>query len=431
VVFFVYCCIYYNNRIIMVNLIKEELNKMKYLFGYQRGIVVSEQAEVTEDDPFEEQSPYNWQGRKKGMLNFAGDSNFNAVNVGYGKKRYGVTAGTSIPRIIGGGTESVAQTPPEKKTIPILTSLNLTDSAFPYPDNMVQAKFESFPEAKAQYDKFIQNIIDFLKSAHMSQMGTLTIQGTADAARPTYDIPKGYSKLDHPGTLYNGLKNPSEMNQYLADTRAKELGNLIVQDVMDKTGGINISKNIIYKPGINYYGQQGKRGFDYKSVTVVPSQTTIDIPKPDVVVKDEPGSISSTATVKPAEAKKEYLDLSKWGGPKLEATRLPNGSIAVKRSDVTSVKGLFTGDGKGIMGYKTAGNFLNKKEVFGEIKGNTFIADGMSFGEIVEASFENRTYDTRVDSSTKFVTDSRPVIVKEGNGVLIIEYMSFAFMSYE
>ena len=72
----------------MKNLVNEELNKMKYLFGYQRGIVVSEQAEVTEDDPFEEQSPYNWQGRKKGMLNFAGDSNFNAVNVGYGKKRY-------------------------------------------------------------------------------------------------------------------------------------------------------------------------------------------------------------------------------------------------------------------------------------------------------------------------------------------------------
>ena len=83
------------------------------------------------------------------------------------------------------------------------------------------------------------------------------------------------------------------------------------------------------------------------------------------------------------------------------------------------------------MVYNTGANFLNKKEVFGEIKGNTFIADGMSFGEIVEASFENRTYDTRVDSSTKFVTDSRPVIVKEGNGVLFIEYMSFAFMSYE
>ena len=419
----------------MGNLINEELNKMKYLFGYQRGVVVSEQEKSKNNrsnyDPFEEQSPYNWQGRKKGMLNFAGDTNFNAVNVGYGKKLYGISAGTSIPRIIGGGKESVKQTPPEKEQIPILTSLNLTDSAFPYPDNMVQPKFESFPEAKAQYDKFIQNIIDFLKTAHMSQMGKLTIQGTADSARPTYDIPKGYSKLDHPGTLYNGLEDPSKMNQYLADTRAKELGNLIVKDVMDRTGGINISKNIIYKPGINYYGQQGKRGFDYKSVTVVPSQTTVDVPKPDVVVKDEPGTTSTTSTVKPAESKKEYLDLSKWGGPKLEATRFPNGSIAVKRSDVTSVKGLFTGDGKGIMGYKTAGNFLNKKEVLGEIKGNTFIVDGMSFGEIVAASFDDRTYDTRVDSSTKFVTDSRPVIVREADGVLFIEDMSFSFISYE
>ena len=144
----------------MGNLINEELNKMKYLFGYQRGVVVSEQEKSKNNrsnyDPFEEQSQYNWQGRKKGMLNFAGDTNFNAVNVGYGKKLYGIGAGTSIPRIIGGGKESVKQTPPEKEQIPILTSLNLTDSAFPYPDNMVQPKFESFPEAKAQYDKFIQ-----------------------------------------------------------------------------------------------------------------------------------------------------------------------------------------------------------------------------------------------------------------------------------
>ncbi len=418
----------------MGNLINEEVNKIKYLFGYQRGVVVSEQEQIDKKsayDPFEEQSPYNWQGRKKGMLNFAGDSNFHAVNVGYGKKLYGITSGSSIPRIIGGGEQVKTQTPPEKEKKPVLSSLNLSDSAFPYPDNMVKPKFESFPDAKAQYDIFIQNIVDFLKSAHMSQMGTLTIQGTADAARPTYDVPKGYSKLDHPGTLYNGLKNPSEMNQYLADTRAKELGNLIVQDVMDRTGGINISKNIIYKPGINYYGQEGKRGFDYKSVTVVPSQTTIDIPKPDVVVKDEPGSISSTTTDKPAEAKKEYLDLTKWGGPKLEAVKFPNGAVAVKRGDVTSVKGLFTGDGKGIMGYRTAGNFLNKKEVSGEIKGNTFIVDGMSFGEIVTASFDDRTYDTRVDSSTKFVTDSRPVIVKEADGLLFIEMLSFSFVSYE
>jgi hypothetical protein len=406
----------------MENLIKEELNKMKYLFGYQRGVVISEQ----EDEPFEREysSRFDWNGKQKGMMDFT--AVVMAKNVGYNKQRYNVSTLSSIPRLVGSGKEEIVQTPPEKKPIPVLTELNLLGSAFPYPDNMVQAKFESFPEAKKVYDAFIQSILDFLKVAPANQMGTLTIQGTADAARPTYDIPKGYSKLDHPGTLYNGLKDANEMNQYLADTRASELGKLIVQDVLNKTG-INISKNIVYEKGINYYGQKDKRGFDYKNVTVKPSQSKVNVNQPDKVILDKPGSQTSSSSVKPAEPVQQYLDLRPWGGQLVPATMFPNGTVGVKYEIIEKL-GLFTGDKNGVLGYYN-NSFFDKKEVMGEIKKNQFFVDGMSFGDIVTASSDTGTYDSKAESSVKFVTSRRPCIITEREGWEFIELVGFGFQS--
>ena len=414
----------------MGNLIKEELNKMKYLFEYKRGVIISEQVELPEDDdPFEGNAyaKFDWRGKQKGLINFGGSGPL-ATNVGYAKGRYSLGVISEIPRLIGKGSEKPVERTPEKQTIPVLSELNLLGSAFPYPDNMVQPKFESFPEAKKVYDAFIQSIVDFLKVAHMSQMGTLTIQGTADAARPTYDIPKGYTKLDHPGDLYNGLETPNEMNQYLADTRATELGKLIVQDVLNKTG-INISKNITYKKGINYYGQKDKRGFDFKKVTVTPSQTTVTITKPDVVTTDQDAAKMKVTSSEPPKPVQQYLDLSEWGSQMIPATRIQDGSIGINYETVKDM-GLFKPDGKGILGhYQTKLN--NKSEVQGEIKGNTFFVDGMSFGDIVPASSDDRTYNTNAESSTKFVTSKRPVIVGTKGDLVFIKFLSFAFQSFK
>ena len=309
----------------MGNIINEELYRMKYLFGYQRGVVISEQ-----DDPFEDQAlqQYNWKGKKKGLMDLTNPQGMYAFNVGYEGGKYTLTSASEAIRVTSKGEEKTTTTPPEIVKEPVLSELNLVGSAFPYPDNMVKPKFDSFPEAKKVYDQFIQSILDFLKSADLTKMGKFTIQGTADSARPTLDIPKGYSKLDHPGELYDGKKDPNEMNQYLADTRASELGKIIIQDVLDKTG-VDISKNIVYEKGINYYGQQGIRGFEYKNVTVTPSQKTVSVSQPDKIVSTVPSVSSGSTSTEGPKVVETFFDLSPWGGSLVPMKRLKNGDYAI------------------------------------------------------------------------------------------------------
>jgi hypothetical protein len=216
------------------------------------------------------------------------------------------------------------------------------------------------------------------------------------------------------------------MNQYLADTRARELGKLIVQDVLNKTG-INISKNIVYQKGINYYGQKDKRGFDYKNVTVKPSQTKVNVNQPDKVIQTKPATQTSSASVKPAEPVQEYLDLRPWSNQMVPATRFPNGMVAVKFSVIKEM-GLFTGTKDGVIGYYK-NSFFGKQEVMGEIKKNQFFVDGMSFGDIVTASSDDGTYDSKAESTVKFVTSKRPCIVAEKDGWEYIQFIGFGFQS--
>lgn len=408
----------------MSKLINEELYRMKYLFGYQRGVVISEQ----DDDPFltNELARFDWKGKKKGLLNLLNSSGLYAFNVGYGGGKYRVSSSSKAIRVISKGKESKQSTPPEKLKEPTLTKLNLVGSAFPYPDNMVQPKFNDFPEAKKVYDSFIQSIVDFLKVAHFTKMGTFTIQGTADSARPTLDIPKGYSKLDHPGELYDGKKTPNEMNQYLADTRAKELGKLIVQDVLTKTG-IDISKSIVYEKGINYYGQQGKRGFEFKNVTVTPSNTVVGIQQPDVVVKDVKGTSSgSTSSQGPGEVELFY-DLSPWGGDKMvPVTRMKDANYGIS-STYTDEKKLYTGDKSGILPYWSSQGINNNGEVKGEIIGDEFFADGISFGKIISTTEQEAEYNVKAEATTKYVTKGRPVITGTRDGKDVIQIVKFTF----
>jgi len=400
----------------MRNIINEELYRMKYLFGYQRGVVISEQ----DDDPFaaNELQRFNWNGKKKGLMDLTNPQGVYAYNVGYNGQKYTLTSASEAIRVISKGEEKTTTTPPTIVKEPTLRSLTLEGSAFPYPDNMVKPKFDSFPEAKKVYDMFIQSIVDFLKSASADKMGNFTIQGTADSARPTLDVPKGYSKLDHPGELYDGKKDPNEMNQYLADTRAKELGKIITQDVIDKTG-VDISKNMVYTKGINYYGQQGKRGFEFKKVNVTPSKTSVDIAEPSKIVSTTPGTSSSSSSVQGPAVVETFFDFSPWGGKMAPMKRLKNGDYVIPTNYILDNK-LFVQGGGGILNLFDATGLNETAEVKGEIKDGELIVAGLSFGNFMSSDTQEAQYQYQAESTTKFVTKSRPMItgIRDGNAVI-------------
>ena len=398
-------------------IISEELYRMKYLFGYQRGVVISEQ----DDDPFatNELARFDWRGKKKGLIDLTNPQGMYAFNVGYEGNNYTLTSASEAIRMTSSGEKESTQTPPSVTKEPVLTNLNLQGSAFPYPDNMVQPKFESFPEAKKVYDSFIQSIVDFLKVSDTSKMGTFTIKGTADSARPTLDIPKGYTSLDHPGQLYDGKKTPNEMNQYLADTRASELGKIIVKDVLDKTG-TDISKNITYEKGINYYGQEGKRGFEFKNVTVTPSQTSVTIKEPDNVTPGKEGNQTSSSSVQTPKVVETFFDLSPWGGGKqIPMKRLKNGDYVISTNYIMDNQ-LFVKGGGGILNLWDTTGLNEQGEVKAEIKGNEFFANGLSFGTLMSTDTQEAEYQYQAESTTKFVTKSRPMItgIRDGNAVI-------------
>ena len=98
----------------------------------------------------------------------------------------------------------------------------------------------------------------------------VTIKGSADSGTPTLKVPSGYSKLDHPSAKpYNGKTDPKEMNQYLADMRANQYGQALINAIKEKTG---FDLKIIVKKGDNFYGQgDGKRGEEFRKITLEPN----------------------------------------------------------------------------------------------------------------------------------------------------------------
>lgn len=355
-------------------LLTEELYNMKYLFGYQRGVVVSEQKS--------KKVKYDWKEGTNGNLDLStnnpsiGDPfGINlAINVKYDEGVYNITSMTSAVRLTDLGS-SKPGTPPGKTPEPIFTQLKLKDSLFPYPDNMVKPKFDKYPDAKSAYDEFIKKIVDFLSVANTSKLPTFTIQGTADAARPTLDIPSGYSSLDHSDTPpYAGETDPSKMNQYLADNRGIELGKIIIQDVLDKTGQ-DITNKIKYKTGVNYYGQQGKRGSEFRMVTVKPSSTEVNV--------DLGSEISKTPGTKGTQGSKQASPEIKYnlniGGVEVPAKILKDGTTGILLSDSENFDDntLPTWNEEGLNGNAFPSSSIENGEIFiGGISFGKFLNDG-------------------------------------------------------
>ena len=123
---------------------------------------------------------------------------------------------------------------------------------------------------KQQFTEIVETFKDYINAGGGDKLTNVTIKGSADSGTPTLKVPSGYSKLDHPSAKpYNGKTDPKEMNQYLADMRANQYAQALINAIKEKTG---FDLKIIVKKGDNFYGQgDGKRGEEFRKITLEPN----------------------------------------------------------------------------------------------------------------------------------------------------------------
>lgn len=196
--------------------------------------------------------------------------------------------------------------PEPKKTPPQqLPSVDLSGADFPFPDNIITPNWPTAPAAKAKFDMLITNLVDYFTASPekaKQNFGGIAIEGAADIANATLDIPAGYTKLDH---NYGGGK-PN--NEFLAQNRALKTKEEIIKAITGKLSPelvafITEKITTSFKTGL-------PRGGRY--VKIVPSAKPYEIevastekPAEAPVTTDTPGSQE-----KGAEVSKTYSVLS-------------------------------------------------------------------------------------------------------------------------
>jgi hypothetical protein len=252
------------------------------------------------------EGPSDWGGGTSGTFNFL-QAPFGAVNVFQNQDRdgreYTFKIAHTANATIGGEAMPGKQTPPKEtppqKQEPTLSTFTVQGSSLPYADNMVKPYFDKYPDALGTFNEILRRFVEYIKNGGGPNLTNVTIKGSADSAAPTTDIPAGYSKLDHPsGKPYNGLTDPRERNQYLADTRASEYARVLSTRIKELTG---FDLNIKVLPGDNYYGQPGKRGVEFRSIVLTPNAgelKKVDQPTPETPATVTPATSQPGGKVK-------------------------------------------------------------------------------------------------------------------------------------
>lgn len=245
----------------------------KVILEQGRGDLVGTQRKKNKNKRNESSS--NWRGKDNGTLNFdILGTQFQAVDVG--PERYKIAMHTQAASV---GKEITGN----KTTIPggggvTLEEFIIPSSSLPYADNMVKPDFNKYPNARIVFDDIVKKFVKYVKAGGGSKLTNVTIKGSADSAKPTLDVPSGYSQLDHPDPKpYNGETDPFKMNQYLADKRAQEYAN-VLKSAVKENAGFDLSIRVL--SGDNFYGQKGKRGEDYRKITLSPNAEPLSIPNP-------------------------------------------------------------------------------------------------------------------------------------------------------
>lgn len=201
----------------------------------------------------------NWDGGLTGKLDFS--KRILADNVS--QYNFEVKYSNQVGNWVGKPSSET----PDRITIP---EFIIEGSSLPYADNMVMPYFDEYEGSKEKFEDILKSFVDYINAGGGDKLTNVTIKGSADSARPTLTPPSGYSSLDHPGgTPYNGKTDPKEMNQYLADMRAKQYAKVLIDSVKEQTG---FDLNIEVLSGDNYYGQgDDKRGIEYRTITLTPN----------------------------------------------------------------------------------------------------------------------------------------------------------------
>ena len=306
----------------------------------------------------EEGKSENWEQKVEGPLNFnTNPGNPSAINVGEGNYdiRY-------ITKLVGGG-EAIPgkETPPDVAiTIP---TYNVAGSSLPYADNMVMPYFDKYPDAQEQFTEIVEKFKEYINAGGGDKLTKVTIKGSADSGTPTLKVPSGYSKLDHPSAKpYNGKTDPKEMNQYLADMRANQYAQALINAIKEETG---FDLKIKVKKGDNFYGQgDDKRGEEFRKITLEPNAEQYEVvDKETIPGKGGTKAVNNKSTIKPYLV---YIYPNGYANPtKIEGFKTTNG-LVIKKEDA---------DDLGLTGkFKTTSK--------AEIKGSNFFVDGNDIGPI-------------------------------------------------
>lgn len=294
---------------------------------------------------------FNWKGKDKGKLNF--NLLGKDIAVGVTEQMFNVRLSRRLP------IEIVK--PQSTPDIPTIDNYDISGQNLPYADNMVTPDFIKYEIAKDKFDNIVTLFVSYIEAGGGPKLTNVTIKGSADSARPTTQIPSGYSSLDHPGgTPYGGETDPMKMNQYLADTRASEYAKVLKEAIKEKT---NFDLPIKVLPGDNYYGKGDSfRGEEYRKITLTPNAPDLEIVQPSGVDGGSKGQLTS---------KREKLQIHING-----QSQLIDGYVYYSNNkQITAVDSSLIGDlipskkGMGVVKSKIRdNNFYIKNQLFGEMK---------------------------------------------------------------
>ena len=120
-----------------------------------------------------------------------------------------------------------------------------------------------------------------------------------------------------------------------------------------------------------------------------------------------------------------FFDLSPWGGGLVPMKRLKNGDYSITTKYVLDNQ-LFVKGGGGILNLWDVTGLNEIGQVKGEIKDGELLVNGLSFGSLMSTDTQEAQYQYQAESTTKFVSKSRPMITGIRDGEAIIRLIRFA-----
>jgi hypothetical protein len=268
------------------------------------------------------------------------------------------------------GSRALSAQPVSKTETKVITmpSFSLVGGDLNYPDNCVLPNI-SGGEAKVKFDNIVNSFVNYINNGGFDKIESIVIKGSADSGKPTLSnndhIKAGYSKP------FNGATDPYEMNQFLADERARQYG-ILVNNEVEKQTEIKIDSKYKYLKGENHYGKS-KPGED----RVGERKIDFIVNAPELKVDDK---VETTTTTTPVDETPKPAKIIIYK---------PNGDI-VEKEGVKIISGAIRKDNH--YGFYEDDEALSeiiqipRTTVNGKIERNSLILDGKEVCKLVPFS---------------------------------------------